>query len=129
MDPQQKPARADAAKPNRRHSFQRNAEESFETLSLSNGSTNSDYSGNEGAIRQRTITLESFRDEALEAFRRGVENTVKDCEGMLSRAITMALLSIDSAPASSTLSPIDLEAKLLCAAEKIMQGSKSFQDR
>ncbi len=82
--------------------------------------------------RIRTCTLEGYRDKALDAFRRGVENTVKDCEGILNRAITMALLdsgSVSVLEQSESSSAADLEAKLLCTAGNIHQNSKACPDR
>ncbi len=83
-------------------------------------------------MRIRTCTLEGYRDKALDAFRRGVENTVKDCEGILNRAITMALLDSGSAPgveSSDSSASTDLEAKLLCTAGDIKENSKAITDR
>jgi len=82
--------------------------------------------------RIRTCTLEGYRDKALDAFRRGVENTVKDCEGILNRAITMALLdsgSVSVLEQSESSSAADLEAKLLCTAGNIHQNPKACPDR
>lgn len=83
-------------------------------------------------MRIRTCTLEGYRDKALDAFRRGVENTVKDCEGILNRAITMALLDSGSAPGVESLdssASTDLEAKLLCTAGDIKENSKAITER
>lgn len=82
--------------------------------------------------RIRTCTLEGYKDKSLDAFRRGVENTVKDCEGILNRAITMALLdsgSVSVLEQSGSSSAVDLEAKLLCTAGNIHQSSKAIPDR
>jgi len=128
-DPQQEPVSTDAARQSSRDTRERNFGDRVESNTPNNRPTTNNHSCNDAALRHRTETLESFRDEALEAFRRGVENTVKDCEGMLNRAITMALLCSDSNSDCSNYSPIDLEAKLYCAAERMMKNPRALSER
>jgi len=81
-------------------------------------------------LRERTFTLEGYRDSALDAFRRGVENSVKDCECMLNRAITMALLDNNSAPGAYPYSPkIEQDANFLSAANEMRLASKTLPER
>ena len=81
-------------------------------------------------LRERTCTLEGYRDSALDAFRRGVENSVKDCECMLNRAITMALLDNNSAPGACQYSPkIEQDANFLSAANEMRLASKTLPER